>query len=51
MSDLVALASWFQHYGLVFMVLIFIGIWVTSYLPQRKATLEQRGKIIFGDDR
>jgi cbb3-type cytochrome oxidase subunit 3 len=51
MNALIALAAWFQHYGLVFMVLIFIGIWVTSYLPSRKATLEARGKIIFGDDR
>jgi cbb3-type cytochrome oxidase subunit 3 len=51
MIDFITLASWFQHYGIVGMVGVFILIYVTTYWPSRRETIEQHGKIILGDDR
>ncbi len=50
MSTLMGFAHWFNHYGIAFMVLIFLGIFITTYWPSRKSTIEQNGLIPFLED-
>lgn len=49
-SLLLAFSHWFGHYGIAVMVLIFLGIFITTYWPSRKASLEQNGLIPLEDD-
>ncbi len=51
MIDFVTVAAWLQHYGIVFMVGVFILIAVAAYWPSRRASIEEHGKIILDDDR
>jgi cbb3-type cytochrome oxidase subunit 3 len=51
MTDFVTIAAWLQHYGIAFMVAVFILIAVAAYWPSRQKSIEEHGKIILGDDR
>ena len=51
MSDFISFAGWFRHYGVVAMTVIFVGIFITTYWPSRKATLQKHGQIPLDDDR
>jgi cbb3-type cytochrome oxidase subunit 3 len=42
--------QWLEHYSVVFMFLVFIGIVAVTYWPGRKAKIEQQGRIPFEDD-
>jgi cbb3-type cytochrome oxidase subunit 3 len=39
-----------EHYSVVAMVLVFVGIVAATYWPGRKAKIEQQGQIPFEDD-
>jgi cbb3-type cytochrome oxidase subunit 3 len=39
-----------EHYSVVLMVVVFVGIVAATYWPGRKAKIEQQGHIPFEDD-
>ena len=51
MNDLVAIAGWARHYGVVAMTVVFIAIFITTYWPSRRSSLEKHGQIPLDDDR
>jgi cbb3-type cytochrome oxidase subunit 3 len=44
------LLQWLEHYSVVAMTLVFVGIAAATYWPGRKAKIEQQGRIPFKDD-
>ncbi len=44
------LSQWFEHYLVVILALLFVGIVAATYWPGRKASIEQQGRIPFKDD-
>ena len=51
MIDIVSLAGWARHYGVVAMTVIFVAIFITTYWPSRRASIEAHGRIPLDDDR
>ncbi len=51
MSVIWAVIDWMQLYGIVAMVAVFVAIFVTTYWPGRKASVERHGLIPLEDDR
>lgn len=45
-----SLAQWLEHYLVVVLVVVFVGIVVTTYWPGRKSKIERQGRIPFEDD-
>jgi cbb3-type cytochrome oxidase subunit 3 len=45
-----SIPQWLEHYSVVAMFLVFIGIAAATYWPGRKAKIEQQGRIPFEDD-
>jgi cbb3-type cytochrome oxidase subunit 3 len=45
-----SLAQWLEHYLVVVMAVLFIGIVASTYWPGRKAGIERQGRIPFEDD-
>lgn len=43
-------SQWLEHYLVVVLAIVFIGIVVVTYWPGRKAKIEQQGRIPFKDD-
>jgi cbb3-type cytochrome oxidase subunit 3 len=43
-------SQWLEHYLVVIMTLVFVGIVVSTYRPGRKGEIEQQGRIPFEDD-
>jgi cbb3-type cytochrome oxidase subunit 3 len=39
-----------EHYSVVVMVLLFVGIVAATYWPGRKTKIEKQGRIPFKDD-
>ncbi|MDR3530694.1 MAG: cbb3-type cytochrome c oxidase subunit 3 [Rhodopila sp.] len=50
MTELLRLVSWFEHYSVVVMTLVFVAIVAATYWPGRKARIEQQGHIPLEDD-
>jgi cbb3-type cytochrome oxidase subunit 3 len=50
MNTLLLMVHWFEHYSVVIMTLIFVGIVAYYYWPSRKDELEQQGRIPLEDD-
>jgi cbb3-type cytochrome oxidase subunit 3 len=42
--------QWLEHYSVVLMFLVFIGIVAATYWPGRKSKIEKQGRIPFEDD-
>ena len=45
-----SIVRWIEHYSVVFMLVIFVGIAAATYWPGRKARIEKQGRIPFEDD-
>ena len=45
-----SIIQWLEHYSVVLMVVVFLGIVVSTYWPGRKAKIEQQGRIPLEDD-
>jgi cbb3-type cytochrome oxidase subunit 3 len=45
-----SIAQWLEHYLVVVMVVVFVGIVAATYWPGRKAEIERQGRIPFKDD-
>jgi cbb3-type cytochrome oxidase subunit 3 len=45
-----SLVLWLEHYLVVIMVVLFIGIVLATFWPGRKANIEKQGRIPFKDD-
>jgi cbb3-type cytochrome oxidase subunit 3 len=43
-------SQWLEHYLVVIMAVVFVGIVVATYWPGRKTKIEQQGRIPFEDD-
>ncbi len=43
-------SQWLEHYLVVVLFFVFIGIVAVTYWPGRKAQIEQQGRIPFEDD-
>jgi cbb3-type cytochrome oxidase subunit 3 len=43
-------SQWLEHYLVVIMFVVFVGIVVSTYWPGRKSKIEQQGRIPFKDD-
>lgn len=42
--------QWLEHYSIVLMVGVFVGIVAVTYWPGRKTRIEQQGRIPLQDD-
>ncbi len=42
--------GWLEHYSVVLMVVVFVGIVASTYWPGRKSKIEQQGRIPLEDD-
>jgi cbb3-type cytochrome oxidase subunit 3 len=45
-----SIAGWLEHYSVVLMTVVFVGIAAATYWPGRKAKIEQQGRIPLEDD-
>jgi cbb3-type cytochrome oxidase subunit 3 len=45
-----SIPQWLEHYSVVLMFVVFIGIVAATYWPGRKKKIEQQGLIPFKDD-
>jgi cbb3-type cytochrome oxidase subunit 3 len=45
-----SIPQWLEHYSVVLMVVVFVGIVAATYWPGRKAKIEQQGHIPLEDD-
>jgi cbb3-type cytochrome oxidase subunit 3 len=45
-----SISQWVEHYSVVWMFVVFLGIAAATYWPGRKAKIEQQGRIPFEDD-
>ena len=45
-----SMIQWLEHYSVVIMTVVFVGIVVVTYWPGRKTEIEQQGRIPLGDD-
>jgi cbb3-type cytochrome oxidase subunit 3 len=45
-----SIPQWLEHYSVVLMFVVFIGIVAATYWPGRKAKIEQQGRIPLEDD-
>lgn len=43
-------SQWLEHYLVVIMTVVFVGIVVSTYWPGRKTKIEQQGRIPFEGD-
>jgi cbb3-type cytochrome oxidase subunit 3 len=43
-------SQWLEHYLVVVLVVLFVGIVVSTYWPERKERIERQGRIPFEDD-
>ena len=43
-------AQWLEHYSVVLMTVVFIGIVAATYWPGRKSKIEKHGRIPFEDN-
>jgi cbb3-type cytochrome oxidase subunit 3 len=43
-------SQWLEHYLVVVMTVLFVGIVASTYWPSRKTKIEQQGRIPFQDD-
>jgi cbb3-type cytochrome oxidase subunit 3 len=43
-------AQWLEHYLVVILAVLFVGIVATTYWPGRKAKIEKQGRIPLEDD-
>ena len=50
MSDYLPLIHWLDHYLIVVMMLVFVGIVAVTYWPGRRKSMEQQGQIPFKDE-
>jgi len=50
MTWLLSIMPWLQHYSVVAMFLLFIGIVAATYRPSRKSKIEEQGRIPLRDD-
>jgi cbb3-type cytochrome oxidase subunit 3 len=46
----VSILQWLEHYSVVLMSAVFVGIVAATYWPGRKASIEKQGRIPFEDD-
>jgi cbb3-type cytochrome oxidase subunit 3 len=46
----VSILQWLEHYSVVLMSAVFVGIIAATYRPGRKASIEKQGRIPFEDD-
>jgi len=51
MIDIVSLAAWGRHYGVALMMAVFVLIFITTYWPTRRATMDRHAHIPLDDDR
>lgn len=42
--------QWLEHYSVVLMAVVFIGIVIATYWPGRRAGIEEQGRILLEDD-
>jgi cbb3-type cytochrome oxidase subunit 3 len=42
--------QWLEHYLVVVLTVVFVGIVVSTFWPTRKAKIERQGRIPFEDD-
>jgi cbb3-type cytochrome oxidase subunit 3 len=45
-----SIVHWIEHYSVVGMTVVFIGIAAATYWPGRKSEIEQQGRIPLEDD-
>ncbi|MGD0105717.1 MAG: CcoQ/FixQ family Cbb3-type cytochrome c oxidase assembly chaperone [Rhodopila sp.] len=45
-----SILQWFEHYAVVIMFVVVVGIIAATYWPGRKAKIEQLGNIPLEDD-
>jgi cbb3-type cytochrome oxidase subunit 3 len=45
-----SIALWLEHYLVVVMAVLFVGIVISTYWPGRKERIERQGRIPFEDD-
>jgi cbb3-type cytochrome oxidase subunit 3 len=45
-----SILQWLGHYSVVWMVVVFLGIVVSTYWPSRRSKIEQQGRIPLEDD-
>jgi cbb3-type cytochrome oxidase subunit 3 len=45
-----SIAQLLEHYSVVLMVVVFVGIVAATYWPGRKTKIEQQGRIPLEDD-
>ena len=45
-----SIPHWLEHYSVVLMVLVFLGIVASTYWPGRRSKIEQQGRIPLEDD-
>ena len=50
MTAVILFMQWLEHYSIVLMMLVFIGIVVRTYWPSRKTNIERQGRIPFEDN-
>ena len=43
-------SQWLEHYLVVIMTVVFVGIVISTYWPGCKTKIEQQGRIPFEDD-
>ena len=48
--DIAALMQWLVQYSIVPVLIVFVLVLVTTYLPSRKAEMERNARIPFDDD-
>jgi cbb3-type cytochrome oxidase subunit 3 len=51
MSEFAIIAEWIRHYIVVAMTAVFVGIFITTYWPSRKKSLDRLAQIPLDDDR
>jgi cbb3-type cytochrome oxidase subunit 3 len=45
-----SILQWLGHYSVVLMMVVFLGIVVSTYWPSRKSKIEKQGHIPLEDD-
>jgi len=50
MTWLISIMPLLEHYSVVVMTLLFIGIVAVTYWPSRKSKIEEQGRIPLEDD-
>jgi cbb3-type cytochrome oxidase subunit 3 len=45
-----SIVQWLEHYSVVLMAVVFVGIVASTYWPARRSKIEQQGRIPLEDD-